>query len=209
LDSERVYSIAMRKVIADLGYEVDENLRFSCLGRRSLAVAGLVIDKYGIELSPSAFVELYESEAMKMIRNLPLMPGVDELLRHLHDQYIPMAIATSSSSAAMKIKACPHRNLFSVMHHVVCGDDPELERSKPFPDIFLIAASRFNPPAKPECCLVFEDSPAGMQAGVAAGMQVVMIPDPTVPDEQREGATLVLNSMSEFVPELFGLPYID
>lgn len=55
-------------------------------------------------------------------------------------------------------------------------------------------------------CLVFEDAPNGMIAGKAAGMQVVLVPDPHVAEEQRAGATLVLNNLNEIKLEDFGLP---
>lgn len=45
-----------------------------------------------------------------------------------------------------------------------------------------------------------------MIAGIQAGMQVVMVPDPHVPDEMCKEATLVLKSLLEFAPEDFGLP---
>ncbi|XP_062142401.1 pseudouridine-5'-phosphatase-like isoform X2 [Drosophila sulfurigaster albostrigata] len=208
-DSEKIYGNALKKVVAKYGHDFNHDMQINCMGRKSISIAALLINMFKLPLTELEFVQQYEEEALKMLSNVPLMPGVDELLRHLYDQHIPMAIATSSSSESLRIKSYPHRNLLSVMHHVVCGDDPQLKRSKPAPDIFLLAASRFKPQPKPECCLVFEDSPAGMRAGLAAGMQVVMIPEPHVPKELREGATLVLPSMECFQPELFGLPYID
>lgn len=74
--------------------------------------------------------------------------GVEQLIRHLHKNNVPFAIATSSGKTSYEKKIIKHRSLFSLFNHVVNGaTDPEVKNGKPAPDIFLTCASRF--PDKP------------------------------------------------------------
>ena len=65
---------------------------------------------------------------------------------------------------------------------------------------------RFPTPPDPRQCLVFEDAPNGVEAGLAAGMQVVMVPHHKVTKEFRLAATQVLATLEHFDPQDFGLP---
>ncbi|MEZ4624262.1 MAG: HAD-IA family hydrolase [Thermomicrobiales bacterium] len=103
---------------------------------------------------------------------LPAMPGAFEIVRWAQELEIPRALATSSmrSHADVGIAAAGI---------TVLGCSP-LKRpatrwSMANPTFFLLAAGRLG--VEPERCLVFEDAPAGVAAGKAAGMEVVWIPN--------------------------------
>lgn len=52
---------------------------------------------------------------------------------------------------SLKAKTQHHKKLFNKFHHIVTGGcDQEVKRGKPAPDIFLVAASRFEDQPKPE-----------------------------------------------------------
>jgi len=86
----------------------------------------------------------------------------------------PMAVASSSKNAnAMlrQISLPDGRALLDLFQAHICGRD--LQRGKPDPEIFLLAAKELN--MKPEHCVVTEDAPAGIQAARAGGMAALGI----------------------------------
>lgn len=178
------------------------------MGMPAIDAARAVVKEYKLPISPEQFYAVFQANVAKFLTSCPLLPGVRDLVLHLHEHRIPFCIATSSYRDIYELKAAFHKDIILAFHHVVCGNDPEIKpgRGKPMPDIFLLAASRFNPPADPKKCLVFEDSPNGLRAGVAAGMQTVFIPADHIKKDLMKGATLVLKSMAQFKPQLFGLP---
>lgn len=71
--------------------------------------------------------------------------GAVRLLKHLKENNIPIALATSSDRENYELKTGHLRNLFELFHHrVIGGSDPEVAHGKPEPDIFLTAAKRFR-----------------------------------------------------------------
>ena len=97
-----------------------------------------------------------------------------------------------------------HKKWFSQFKVIVKGDDPELIEGKPAPDIFIIAAKRLG--FEPKNCLVFEDAPSGVEGALAAGMNVVAVPDNHLDKNYYKNASQIITSLSEFNPVYWGLP---
>jgi HAD superfamily hydrolase (TIGR01509 family) len=98
--------------------------------------------------------------------------GVKETLDFLKEKGIKLGLA-SGTSREKAIKRLNFVNALDYFDVIVCGN--EIENGKPAPDIFLKAANLLG--AKPEECIVFEDSDNGIKSGYNAGMKVIGIPD--------------------------------
>ncbi|POV95109.1 hypothetical protein PSHT_15848 [Puccinia striiformis] len=81
--------------------------------------------------------------------------------------------AIATSAAVTHCHGALQRVGISLPKITVTADDPRLERGKPFPDPFILAAKSLG--FEPENCVVVEDSPFGIQAGVAAGGKTIAV----------------------------------
>ena len=122
----------------------------------------------------------------------PLLPGVEALLRDAKALGLGRAVASSSSCGWVDGWLRRHgiRELLDV---VVARDD--VRKVKPDPELFLLAASRLG--RAPAACVVFEDSPNGMCAALAAGMRCVAVPNALTRRLARPAVDLVLDSLAE------------
>ncbi|XP_046669000.1 pseudouridine-5'-phosphatase-like [Homalodisca vitripennis] len=207
LDSEKVYKAKYEELLARYGKTLSDELRLSCLGRKDVDCARAIIEATNIPLTTAQWLTEVKKLQIEGMINTTLMPGVERLVRHLSHYGVPLAVATSSSQESVELKISKHKKFMSLFHHIVmAGSDPEVKHGKPSPDVFLVCAARFPDKPSPEKCLVLEDAHNGVQAAIAAGMQVVMVPDSSVPTELTKEATIVLKSLKDFCPEMFGLP---
>ncbi|XP_053979740.1 pseudouridine-5'-phosphatase isoform X1 [Hylaeus anthracinus] len=207
LDTEKLYSDAFNRITNRYGKEFTWEHKAQTMGFKTTAVAEAVVEMLSLPLT----VDEFQSEIIKIYEEIfpsaNLMPGAERLLTHLKQNNIPFALATSSSKENFELKTQRWTEVFNLFNHkVLGGSDPDVVHGKPAPDIFLIAAKRFPDNPNPSKCLVFEDAPNGVKAALSAGMQVVMVPDPQLPKRYIENPTLVINSLEEFKPEMFGLP---
>jgi HAD superfamily hydrolase (TIGR01509 family) len=164
--------------------------------------------KTGINMTPAEYLhkrnklhELYFPECKPL-------EGVLELLTNLKQNNIPMAVATSSHKNAFLIKSKNNSDIFDLFDgNIICGDDHRVLKGKPDPDIFIEAAKMLGCRDYSKC-LVFEDAPMGVLAGINAGMNVVWVADPQMPidPDLKSKCVVVLNSLLDFKPSEYGIP---
>lgn len=123
----------------------------------------------------------------------PLFAGTIAFLEELKARGVPCAIVTSSGDKKMRQLAEAQPYFYSFFDTVIT--DSCVKNSKPHPEGYLLAANRLN--ARPEECIVVEDSYAGLQAGRAAGAKVVALATTNAAETLVDKADIVLGDISE------------
>ena len=204
LGTESINEQVNQQIVQRYGKVFDKNIKMKIAGRNAQQSAQIIIDSLEIPLTISEYIAERKKIIYQLYPQAQPLPGALELTKHLHQNHIPQAIASSSSQVPFQLKTTNYQEWFRIFHCIVLGDDPAVKNSKPAPDIFLTAAERLG--ALPHQCLVFEDSLAGMEAALSAHMSVIVIPDADVDKSLYFQAHQILNSLLDFQPQLWGLP---
>ena len=126
------------------------SLKSRTAGKQAFDASKIVIDECNLPLTPDEFIAEVDSVLKPLLQNAQLKPGAERLIHHLTGHNVPVAIATSSRRKTGKIKMAGHSDLFDLFSHKVFrSDDPEVDKGKPNPDIFLVAAKRFQDSPSP------------------------------------------------------------
>lgn len=102
-----------------------------------------------------------------------ILPDVPKVLNYLKEQDQPISLGSASKNARQILEKV---DLLKQFDAIVDGND--VSKAKPDPEVFLIAAKALN--IKPEDCIVFEDSVAGVQAANTANMISIGIGEKSV-----------------------------
>lgn len=202
LDTEPLYTEALAQVAARFGKVYDWSIKRDCIGRGNMDAARIIVEGLGLPLSPEALVRERDILLTPRLAGASAMPGAEAFTRALADRGVPLGIATSSETSLFALKSAAHPAWLAIFGATVCGDDPRVLRSKPAPDIFLTAAHDLG--VSPETCVVFEDSPFGVEAALTAGMMVIAMPDPAVDPARYSRADAVVTGFADLSVEMLG-----
>ena len=204
LDTEGIYTEVTQQIVGEYGKVFDWSVKGKIIGRRAIQAAEIIVESLDLPITPQDYLDSRKNVLLEKFKDTAPLPGAKEMTTHFFDLGIPQALATSSSSPMFEAKFEKHKKWFSQFTQIVRGDDPELKEGKPAPDIFLLAAKRLG--IDPAECLVFEDAPTGTEAALAAGMSVVVVPDPNMDHCHYKNASQIISSLKDFDPEYWGLP---
>lgn len=207
LGTESLHAQVNRQMASRYGKTFDNSVKSKIAGRNALDSAQIIVDMLEFPLTAEGYLEERNALIYELYPQAKPLPGAVRLTQHLYQHQIPQAVATSSARRPFELKTTHHQEWFALFECIVRGDDPAINQGKPAPDTFLIAAQRLE--TSPEQCLVLEDSLAGMEAALAAGMSVVVVPDHEMDKQLYGQAHQVLNSLADFEPQLWQLPAFD
>lgn len=171
VDTEPYWFAAEYEVVAQHGDSWSDEHARSVVGFDLLESGKYMIEHGGVRLTPHEIVEkLLDSVVANLQREIPWRPGARELLTDVRNAGVPTALVTMSWKrfASEVVNALPE-NSFTVS---VVGDD--VERGKPHPDPYLLAAKRLG--VDITRCVAIEDSPTGVASALSAGATVLAIP---------------------------------
>ncbi|MEU3532751.1 HAD family hydrolase [Streptomyces murinus] len=198
VDSEPISNRHLAAYLTELGIETsyEDSLR-DYMGSAMHRVHDLVLERTGQRL-PADFDDVFHARVFAAFeRELGPVPGAAEVLEKLAADGVPYCVASSGSHQRIRVG---HRTtgLDRWFREERIFSSQDVGKGKPAPDLFLYAAERMG--VAPGRCAVVEDSPLGVQAAVAAGMDVYGFTAMT-PAERLAGATQLFADMGE-LPDL-------
>ncbi|WP_329119041.1 HAD family hydrolase [Streptomyces sp. NBC_01465] len=194
VDSEPISNTILAGYLTELGHPTtyEESLR-DYMGAAVHRVHDLVLERTGQQL-PDGFDDALHARVFAAFeRELEPVAGVVDVLGGLVAEGVPYCVASSGTHERIRVG---HRRtgLDEWFEEEWVFSAEDVGRGKPAPDLFLHAAERMG--VSPERCVVVEDSPLGVAAAQAAGMDVYGFTAMT-PEERLAGAQGYFSKMAD------------
>jgi len=172
VDSEQFICEAAISMFSELGLKVKPEDFLPFVGMGENRYIGGVAEKYGINIE----IEKVKARTYEIYRHivrgkLKPLPGALEFISKCKRKGFKLALATSADRIKMDTNLNEIGLPDNSFHSIITGLD--VDKKKPFPDIYLAAASTLG--LAPEECLVVEDAVSGIEAGKAAGCRCLAV----------------------------------
>ncbi|NGO79622.1 HAD family phosphatase [Streptomyces sp. YC504] len=185
VDSEPNYFEAGREVLGRYGVTLTWQEHEQYIGVSTAETLQIWRDKYGITDPLDELLDEKNAIYLRLARrSTHAYPEMVKFVRRLHEDGVPMIVASGSSLAAIHA-ILEGTGLDAYLTMAVSAD--EVAHGKPEPDVFLEAARRLG--VQPADCVVLEDAAPGAVAAHKAGMRCIAIPYVASAADDAEFAT--------------------
>ncbi|PZQ65121.1 MAG: HAD family hydrolase [Variovorax paradoxus] len=170
VDSEPITNRVLTEMLGELGWQltVEETMRIF-VGKAVKDEMALIEAKTGFRLTQDWLSTFWARRNEALERELVPIPGAAEAVRALHERLDGrIACASGADRRKVELQLAKIGLLDAFQGRIFSGH--ETPRSKPYPDVYLAAASALG--VDPVRCAVVEDTVTGASAGIAAGATV-------------------------------------
>lgn len=195
VDTEPFNTEIERRQFSLNNLEISEEEHQKYLGVASDAMWREIADNYETSMSVAELIEQNHTESLRYfaeLEQIPVMPNLFDLLKRLKAKNVKMAVASSSTPEIIDL-ILTKTDLKKYFRVIVSAQ--EAGKSKPEPDVFLLAAEKLG--VDRENCLVVEDSPNGIKAAKAAGMTCVAYEGPGTNAQKLHEADSIIQNYTE------------
>lgn len=194
-DSEPIHQKIEKKLFQKLGLRISDEEHASFVGTGGMNMWTILKEKYCLKNPIDELIKLKTDTYIQFVadhEDLKPVPGAVELVHHLFEKGVTLAVASSSSQEIIRMvidRFCLKR-FFMLL---ISGD--AVGYSKPMPDIFLETARRIHVETKN--CIVIEDSKNGVLAAKRAGMICIGLKNHNSGYQDLSQSDLVIDSLSK------------
>ena len=177
VDTAHYHFLAWKRLANELGYNFTNLENEKLKGVSRMESLEIILDLAGISLNQehreilADKKNIWFNDYIEQMTPNEIFPGVKDLIFELKRYGLKVGLASSSKNATKVLRVLQIENEFDTV-----VDGTMINRTKPDPEIFLIAAKNLG--LEPSTCVVIEDAEAGVEAAVAAGMKCIGIGSP-------------------------------
>lgn len=171
IDDMEYHIIAWHDILNELGAGISyEKAKAECYGKNNELLERIFPGRFSEEEKTQMSYAKEEKYQREFRPRLKLLDGLDLFIREAHQQNMLMAIGTAAIrfNIDFVLDGLNIRNYFSA---IVSADDVHF--SKPHPETYLNCASQLQ--VSPADCIVFEDTPKGIECASRAGMSAIVV----------------------------------
>jgi beta-phosphoglucomutase-like phosphatase (HAD superfamily) len=195
VDTEPIHMKIEQELFRELGLNISPEVHEKFVGLSSNNMWSEIIKCYNLQIPIESILKKKDTLYINYLKSsncIKSVSGIKKIIIDLYSNNKSLILASSSTSQSIEL-ILDKLNLWCFFSFYISG--AELERSKPDPEIFLLAAKKINLPAD-QCCVI-EDSENGVLAAKAANMRCIGYINPNSGDQDLSEADVIIDDFKK------------